>query len=141
MKTQVKSVEKDKEVLKRAGLKNTPARQAVLSTFGTGCLPLSAEQIYQSLKKKYDLATIYRILNKFERGELIRRINLKGGTGYYELVANHHHHLICQGCGLIEDFSRCGIENMQNAIIRSSKKFNEIKGHSLELHGLCKKCS
>jgi Fe2+ or Zn2+ uptake regulation protein len=35
----------------------------------------------------------------------------------------------------------CGAEALQSAILRNSKYFMEIKQHSLEFYGVCKRCT
>jgi len=127
------------EIIRKAGLKATPARLLILKLFIESSFPLSAELIHKKTSKT-DSATVYRTLSIFLSKNLIQKIELGGNASVYELKGKHHHHIVCQKCGLVEDFTECHIDKLQNAIMRSSKHFNKIKEHSFELFGLCQKC-
>ena len=50
----------------------------------------------------------------------------------------HHDHLVCSKCGLVEEFFDEVIETQQEQI---AAKFGfEITDHSLYLYGICKAC-
>ena len=129
-------------ILKAKGLKNTPTRKAILDVFPEDCKPINAEYIFVKLKKQnINLVTIYRNLDSFEQAGILKRLNLNKGSAYYELVGDHHHHhIVCTSCGMTEEFGAHDIENAINRISKSSS-FNTIKTHSLELFGICKKCT
>ncbi len=136
------SEENTKAVLKRSGLKTTPARISVLKIFSEKCQPLSAEDISKKLKKKdIDLVTIYRTLSSFEEERILRRVDLHKESQYYELGEHHHHHIVCSRCGFIEELEGCDIEKLVTKLTSGSKDFKIIKDHSLEFFGICKKCS
>jgi Fur family transcriptional regulator, ferric uptake regulator len=131
-----------KKQLKISGLKITSARLAVIGVFSNKCHPLSAENIYEKLKKsKIDLVTIYRTLISFERAGILRKVELHKDAQFYEINEDHHHHIICNSCGLIEELDGCNIERLISKISSKSSNFNIIKDHSLEFFGLCKKCA
>jgi Fe2+ or Zn2+ uptake regulation protein len=129
-------------ILRRAHLKVTPGRLAVMGFFGKHSEPASAEQIFAVLKSKsnIDQTTVYRTVASFEKAGIIKRIDLRTGAVLYEMQRRHHHHLVCVKCGLVEDVEMCGIEDASKKILKQSKKFGSIKEHSLELFGLCKAC-
>ena len=132
---------KIKKQLKISGLKITPARLAVIGTFSNKCLPLGAENIYEKLKKnEIDLATVYRTLISFEKAGILRRVDLHKNAQFYELNEDHHHHIICNNCGLVEELGGCNIEKFISKISSKSENFKVIKDHSLEFFGLCKNC-
>ena len=127
-------------LLKKAGLKVTPARELVLAAFSTDCGPINAEFIHQrSGGKDINLVTIYRTLASLEAAGIIKRVDLQRGSAYYELAEHHHHHLVCTGCGTVEGFEGCGIEVVATEALKGSR-FRTVSGHSLELFGTCKKC-
>jgi Fur family ferric uptake transcriptional regulator len=48
--------------------------------------------------------SVYNALGDFVATGLVRRIEPAGHAGLYELrVHDNHHHLVCSGCGRIED--------------------------------------
>lgn len=131
-----------KDLLTRASLKHTPARVHVLKFFSDECGPINAEHIAKHIKdKSINLVTIYRTLKSFEEAGIIRRVNLNQDSVYYELAEHHHHHIICTGCGTLEEFETCHISPLTKSILTHSKKFKSITDHSLEVFGLCNKCS
>ena len=87
-------------------------------------------------------ATVYRTLSSFEEKGIIKRVDLRKDSLYYELSsAHHHHHIVCTGCGTIEDFESCQIEKVSDKVLSQSSKFSIIKEHSLELFGVCNTCT
>lgn len=123
-------------------MRATPQRVAILSAFTADCHSVTAEDIYKKVKnKKIDLATIYRTLASFEEKALIKKVPLGDGSIHYERGNSHHHHLVCTKCGLIEGFEMCGIEPLIKKALKESSQMKSVSGHSLELFGLCKKCS
>ena len=134
-------------LLKEKCLKITPARLAVLEIFSSNNKPFSVDDIQIKLSKnrnikKINEATIYRIISAFEKLGILRRVDLRRDSICFELSDDHHHHLVCNSCGLIEDFKENkGIEKILEQIVKKSSEFKNIKEHSLELFGVCKNCS
>lgn len=135
------------EILVTNGLKITQARLSILNIFIKSKVPISADNIHQYLEKNKKIriindATIYRTLSSFEKSEILIKINLRKESDYFELNNDHHHHIVCTNCGMIEDFTENKkIEKVLNNIIEKSTKFKNIKEHSLELFGICKVCN
>lgn len=127
------------KILKDATFKVTRPRLAVLKTFSADCKPLNAEDIFRITKDTIDQVTIYRILKAFEEKGIIRKVDLRQVSAFYELN-NHHHHITCKDCGIIENFELCKINSLSKKVLKSSTKFNTITDHSLEFFGLCKSC-
>lgn len=121
-----------------AGLKNTPSRLAVLKILKEKNSPLDVLQIFELTKNKTDLATVYRTLEVFYNNGLIEKFEFGEGKYRYEIKGKHHHHLVCDVCGKIEDVSAQAIPALEKEI-QSKHKFL-IKRHSLEFFGLCKNC-
>jgi len=130
-----------KKQFKIMGLKITPARLVILEAFSDKCHPLSAEDIYKKIRKnEIDLVTVYRTLISFEKVGILRKVDLHKGSQFYEINKHHHHHVICNKCGFIEELDGCNIEKYTSKISSKLSNFNIIKDHSLEFFGLCKKC-
>jgi Fur family ferric uptake transcriptional regulator len=103
---------------------------------------LSAEDVYKALieaDEDVGLATVYRVLTQFESAGLVERHHFEGGHSVFELSnIEHHDHLVCSKCGLVEEFYDEVIETQQDKI---AVKFGfEITDHSLNLYGICKDC-
>ena len=114
------------------GYKATPQRLAVARA-------LAAEQ-HQSLEEirarcpEVGLATIYRTLDLLSEIGAVRRLDLGDGPRY-ELAEDHHHHLICESCGMVTEFERCPLD------LRRMRGMDfEIRSHTLEVYGRCAEC-
>ena len=55
----------------------------------------------------------------------------------YELAEDHHHHLICEGCGDITEFERCPLDLRGLPDVVGGF---EVRAHSLEVYGTCPDC-
>lgn len=130
------------EILKNSNIRVTSSRVMILENFYKTKKPIRAEDVYLNLKNKLDEATVYRTLSSFEKNKIIRRVNLKKDSAYFELNNDHHHHIVCESCGKIEDFrENVEIEKILKKIVEGSSNFKNINEHSLELFGLCNFCN
>jgi Fe2+ or Zn2+ uptake regulation protein len=128
-------------ILKNAGLKVTPHRIAVYDFLAKNQKPLSVKDIYEKLKKTgVDQVTVYRVIHSFVDGGLVKQIDLGADQAYFEIVDEHdHHHVVCQKCRTIVDFTGCGVDTVITKALQQTQ-FAQITHHSFELFGLCKKC-
>jgi len=130
------------DILKKNNFKNTPSRMAILQIFSKNDKPISADFIYNKLKNNMNETTVYRTLASFEGVGILKRVDLRKESIFYELNNDHHHHIVCVKCGLIEDFKESkDIEKLLSQIINKSVKFKNVTEHSLELFGFCKVCN
>ena len=99
----------EKDLIKKAGLKITKANIAVFQALKKNHNPLSAKEIWDSLNKKINLVSIYRILDRFSLAGLINEdtVNHERQEKVYHLSSAHHHHLLCQGCQKISRVYSC----------------------------------
>jgi len=131
------------ELLSKKKLKITKNRLAILSIFQKGCQLINAQFIYKSLKnKKIDLTTIYRSLLIFEKVGILKRVDLQQDSVFYELIDDHHHHIICLKCKKVSNFNGCNqdADFLIKKALKQNKNFSSIFYHSFDLFGLCKKC-
>ncbi|NNJ98730.1 MAG: ferric iron uptake transcriptional regulator [Gammaproteobacteria bacterium] len=129
--------------LKKAGLKVTLPRMKILDLMESSTVRhQSAEDIYQTLRdegEEVGLATVYRVLTQFEAAGLVTRHHFEGGQAVFELNREgHHDHIICVGCGKVEEFVDEIIEDQQAKI--AEDKGYQITDHSLILYGKCPEC-
>jgi Fur family ferric uptake transcriptional regulator len=129
--------------LRDVGLKVTAPRLRVLKVLeGAKKRHLSAEEVYRLLMdggEDVGLATVYRVLTQFEAAGLVTRLNFEGGRSVFELEQGEHHdHMVCVGCGHVEEFVDEVIERRQAEI--AQKKAFLMTDHSLTIYGRCVKC-
>ena len=133
----------ERQDLRKAGLKVTLPRLKVLEILEvTEQRHLSAEDVYKALLESGEeigLATVYRVLTKFEGAGLVYRLSIDGGHAVFELEnGEHHDHLLCVSCGEIQEFVDEVIEERQHAIAK--EKGFQMTEHSLYIYGICKRC-
>lgn len=126
--------------LREEGHRLTRQRQLVLDELTS--VPRSVADIASSLRRKkgsIDRVTIYRTLNCLVGLGLAAKTRFKDKVAKYELVSDvpHHHHLVCDRCGAVEDITLDHSLLMAEVSKRTDFK---VLGHSLEFFGLCVKC-
>ena len=128
-----------KEYMNNVNLKNTKNREKILYTFESTAEPLCAEDIYNILDKKINIATIYRNLNALSNKKILNKIIFDDGKMYYKLNDNTHtHNLVCNICHNITPIKNCPIDLISKKVKETTGY--EITNHLLELKGICPKC-
>ncbi len=130
------------DTLKEKGLRVTPHRLAIYEFFLKNDTPVSVKALYEKLQKTgIDQVTVYRVVRSLVDASLIKQIDLGEDQAYFEKIDEHdHHHVVCKNCKKIADFTGCEIHPIIARAL-SQTKFSSIDSHSLELFGLCKKCT
>jgi Fur family ferric uptake transcriptional regulator len=130
-------------ILREHGHKLTPQRHIVLKVIASSYDHLTPEAIYEKSRLEdphIGLVTIYRTLEVLSKLNLVCRVHTGGRCRSYMMrrPAEHHHHLVCSGCGKVVDFTNCSLIEMERKLSRESGF--DIKGHLLEFYGLCRDC-
>lgn len=131
------------EILKREGVKSTKHRNAILLLLEKSEYPLTAEELYISLREKtasINLSTVYRTLDTFVSKKLVIKSNrVDDGKARYELNQHEHkHHLFCVGCHKLISIEDCPMGELQKVL---KKKIDfDVTGHNLEIYGYCHNC-
>jgi Fur family transcriptional regulator, ferric uptake regulator len=132
-----------KVLLRTHGLRATPGRIAILQVLEKATKPLTVAELHAKVgSKSVDQVTLYRTLETFVSLHLARRIDLHQGRAHsYELVGEHHHHLICTQCGMVKDFEACDIDKVVDQALRQVQGFASVNDHAFELFGMCNRCA
>ena len=139
-----KIIEELKKIVKQKGLKYTEQREIVLSILLHASEHLTAEEVYNEIKKAFPksnigIATVYRALSFLEEVDLITSITFgTDGKKYESNAKSHHDHLICTSCGRIIEFIDEEIEKRQDKIAKKNRF--SITSHSMQLYGTCEVC-
>ena len=130
--------------LKASGLGHTLNRQRVLEVIGNNSSPLSAQQIFETLKRAADInrVTVYRILDLLVDKGLVDRINGGGRSFVYGLAPNENHpahpHFFCKSCGNLECLNprslNVDLQTMQRTFA------GQIENVEVRVDGVCKNC-
>lgn len=87
-----------------------------------------------------DEAFLQETMGMFCQFGFAQRLNFENKETLYEHLhlGQHHDHLICTKCGLIQEFHDDILEDRQ-LIIADSHNFHPLQ-HKTEIYGLCSKC-
>jgi len=124
------------------GYRLTAARRIILETLAGSGGHLTADELTELVRQRsvaIGRMTVYRTLDLLCDLGLIRPVYQGTGAAHYILMQDgHHHHLICIGCGRVVEFDECALDETHERI---ALRFGfEVKGHLLELYGLCADC-
>jgi Fur family ferric uptake transcriptional regulator len=134
--------------LRRANQRVTANRKAIVATLSTAARPMTIPELLDSPGGRgLAQSSVYRNLVVLEEAGLVHRIVTDGEFARYELaedLTEHHHHLICANCGLVEDVPASAgleqsVETAANQIARSTGFRTER--HRVDLVGLCARCA
>jgi Fur family ferric uptake transcriptional regulator len=125
-------------ILREQGYKLTPQRHALLRVIASQHDHLSSEEIFE--KTRIGRVTIYRTLDLLNKLNLLCRFHAPDGCHSYMMrrPTEHHHHLVCSGCGEVVDFTDCELQHLENKL--SKETGFSIEGHLLEVYGKCRDC-
>lgn len=131
------------ELLRKSGYRVTTGRTELLLTLLRAQKPLSVSELGGRTSHPLDKVTLYRALEDFVTSKIIVKVNFNTAITYYEFIHkdHHHHHIVCESCGTIEDIESCEQTSLEKRLLGKSKHFSSITSHSLEFFGRCTKCS
>ena len=132
--------------LSEAGRKRGGARRALLELLARQECALTAPEIEDVLRvrsvRPVSRASVYRILDELEELALVQRVETGQAMVRYERVcehAEHHHHLVCDECGVVMPFSDPDLERAISSL--SERVPLAVSEHEIVLHGACRDCA
>ena len=130
--------------LEREGYRLSGPRSAVVETLADLGCSVTAKEIADSLHSRgqeVGVASIYRTLELLDKLRLTRRVDAAEGVARYEPVGpsgEHHHHLVCESCGLVVEAPDRTFENLRQRL-RNDFDF-ELEPRHFAFPGRCKAC-
>jgi Fur family ferric uptake transcriptional regulator len=130
--------------LSAKGMRNGGARRAVIELLAEQNCCLTAQEIFDRLRasgRRIGIASVYRILDLLTTEGAVQRIELGSGSSRYEPLwpgGDHHHHLVCDGCGKVEAFEDPALESALSRVEEHSGY--AVAAHDVVLHGSCGDC-
>lgn len=131
--------------LAAAGHRRGGARRAVLELLGGQECALTAQEIEDRLRgaeRAVSRASIYRVLDELESLRLVQRVETGQAMVRYERVCEteeHHHHFVCDRCGVVLPFSDPALERAISSI--SARVPLTVSEHEIVLRGQCRDCA
>jgi len=104
----------------------------------------SAQQLHEILRSRGDavgLATVYRTLQSLADGGEVDVLRTEEGENLYRRCERreHHHHLVCRGCGRTVEIDGPTVEAWATQV-GATHGFVDIQ-HTIELFGTCESCA
>lgn len=103
--------------------------------------PQTMGELAKALEHKMDRASIYRVIDLFEKLGIAERLQLgwKYKIELSDSFATHHHHMTCINCGRVQSFEESATIEFELKQLAYEAGFKET-GHQLEIRGLCSHC-
>ena len=133
------------EDLKRAGLKMTPQRIAIVRLFAVDESHPTAQALFERLRPEFpsmSFATVYNTLDALATAGLSGTIRL-GNAARFDPNTAPHHHAVCDGCGAVSDLPARSLASSSAARRRIARVAPGFQVRSVEriYRGLCPLCS
>jgi Fe2+ or Zn2+ uptake regulation protein len=133
-------------VLREAGQRYTRSRKAVVEVLADAGRPLTLPEILES-EPELAQSSAYRNLAELVEAGVVRRIITTDEHSHFELeehlTGEHHHHLICGGCGAVTDFvvppELEQLIDRAAAAVGRQQRF-QVDHHRFDLLGRCAAC-
>ncbi|MCE5292670.1 MAG: transcriptional repressor [Nocardiaceae bacterium] len=125
------------------GVRSTKQRSAISSLLDDIDEFRSAQDLYEELRKRGNpigLTTVYRTLQSLAEAGTVDTLRTDSGESVYRRCSSgHHHHLVCRNCGYTVEVEGPTVERWSRQIA-DDHGFSDVS-HTLEIFGLCAKCS
>ncbi len=125
----------------------TATRRLVVHTLNAALGPLAAADLYEALRDRIPLSSLYRTLTVLSDSGVLYRQHDADGIARYELsewLKGHHHHLVCNGCGTVVDVTiSSNLEDRMGEIVTDLADVQGwiATGHRIDIEGLCPACA
>lgn len=133
------------EDLKRAGLKMTPQRIAIVRLFAVDESHPTAQALFERLRPEFpsmSFATVYNTLDALATAGLSGTIRL-GNAARFDPNTTAHHHAVCDKCGAVRDVPARSLASSSAARRRVARVAPGFQVRSVEriYRGLCPSCA
>jgi Fur family ferric uptake transcriptional regulator len=131
--------------LHRSRQRYTGGRRALVSALLGAGRPLSIAELLRT-DDDWSQSSLYRNLTVLESCGIVLRLPSTDGVARFEVteeLSHHHHHLVCSGCGRLDDVDLPDrVEATLHAVTAEAGAAlgYEVDEHRLELIGRCSDC-
>lgn len=131
--------------LKRAGLKMTPQRIAIVRLFAADESHPTAQDLFERLQPDFpsmSFATVYNTLDALAAAGLCGTLRL-GNAARFDPNTEAHHHAVCESCGEVHDIPAHTLAPTAAAVRNLRRKAPGFSVRSVEriYRGLCSACA
>jgi Fur family ferric uptake transcriptional regulator len=103
---------------------------------------VSAQQLHKQLTQHgsvIGLATVYRTLNSLVADGLADSLVNAGESLFRDCSKDHHHHLICNSCGVAVEIEAKLAEEWASKVA-NDHGYTDVS-HTIDIFGTCRSCS
>ncbi len=131
--------------LKRAGLKLTAQREAIVRQFASDVSHPTAQELYDRLRQEFpqmSFATVYNTLDALAAAGLSGTLRL-GQAARFDPNTEPHHHAVCESCGEIGDVPAPSLAPSPAAVKQLGRAAPGFRVRAVEriYRGLCAACA
>lgn len=130
--------------LKRAGLKLTPQRVAIVRELEHDTTHPTAQELYERLAPDFptmSFATVYNTLDALAKLGLVGMLRLGNGNAVrFDPNTSSHHHAVCDRCGAVVDLPAPAPSKKSVARAEKMSGF-EIRTEERTYRGVCSQCA
>ena len=126
--------------LAERGFRDTRARRSIVETVLSRDGQFNARQLHEELRRRgVGRATVFRTLDLLVELGVLNRLHTDDRCSSYIVCADqHHHHLVCERCGAVQEISDGRVERALRAMaVESGFRARE---HHVEIVGVCHDC-
>lgn len=137
----VEPMQRHTDALRAAGLRVTKQRLVVLAALEGRGDAVTAQDLHQEVRADRSapgLATIYRTLQALADAGEVDTFPRDGELAYRLCGARHHHHLVCESCGSVQEVEATQVEAWVKAVARRTGF--AVTGHTADVYGVCRDC-
>jgi len=131
------------EMLKSSGLSRTAQRLSVLEILLREEKPLNVREVFDLCgDRTMNRVTVYRIMESFRKGGIVRELPTESGVKYFEIACRHnpvHPHFYCRDCGAMACLGPLTATDIWEWFAKPHAF--RIDHISVNITGLCKNCS
>ena len=131
--------------LKRAGLKMTPQRIAIVRLFAGDESHPTAQDLFERLRPAFptmSFATVYNTLDALASAGLSGTLRL-GNAARFDPNTEAHHHAVCDRCGAVHDISAGTLSPNAAAVkkLRRAAPGFAVRAVERVYRGVCARCA
>ncbi len=132
--------------LRRVNQRLTAGRRLLLAVLAGSDRPLTLPEILDA-NTELAQSSAYRNLVVLETAEVVQRVVTGDDFTRFELteeLTGHHHHLVCESCGRVEDLAAgAALERAVSAAVDDARRRHgfRVEHHRLDFVGRCIDCA
>lgn len=130
------------DALVAAGLRPTRQRLAVLRALAARAGLVTAQDLHAELRAERNapgLATVYRTLAALAEAGEVDTFRRDGELAFRLCRDGHHHHLVCDSCGSVQEIDGAEVEAWVMRVAR--RRSFEVRSHTADIYGRCNACT